>query len=98
MFTDEYKNKIRSSLEEDPIPVSEVVFETANDVRYIMILLDFKGIKFDPKDRDLLLDSLEEYKTLHITDINKAIEKTELIYDIAKKYYALKEEMESGGQ
>lgn len=98
MFTDEYKNKIRSSLEEDPIPVSEVVFETAEEVRYIMMFLDFRGIKFDPNDRDLLLDSLEEYKTLHITDINKAIEKMELIYDIAKKYYALKEEMESGGQ
>lgn len=96
MFTDEYKNKIRRSLEEDPIPVSEVVFETAEEVRYIMMFLEADGIKYDPNDRDLLHESLEEYKTLHINDINSAISKMEIIYSLAEKYYALNKKRELG--
>lgn len=96
MFTDEYKNKIRSSLEEDPIPVSEVVFETAEEVRYIMMFLEADGMKYDPRDRDLLHNSLEEYKTLHTNDINSAISKMEIIYSLAEKYYALNKKRELG--
>lgn len=96
MFTDEYKNKIRRSLEEDPIPVSEVVFETAEEVRYIMMFLEADGMKYDPHDRDLLHDSLEEYKKLHINDINSAISKMEIIYSLAEKYYALNKKRELG--
>lgn len=96
MFTDEYKNKIRSSLEEDPIPVSEVVFETAEEVRYIMMFLEADGMKYDPHDRDLLHNSLEEYKKLHTNDINSAISKMEIIYSLAEKYYALNKKRELG--
>ena len=96
MFTDEYKNKIRRSLEEDPIPVSEVVFETAEEVRYIMMFLEADGMKYDPHDRDLLHNSLEEYKTLHTNDINSAISKMEIIYNLAEKYYALNKKRELG--
>ncbi|MBQ9683332.1 MAG: hypothetical protein IJV35_08715 [Neisseriaceae bacterium] len=90
MFSTERRAKLMSSLQKDPVPVSEVFFETVSEVRGDMIILKSRHNSQYQQDYDLLNKTAKLYDEYHLTDLNKAIDAMEVVYDLRDKYDALR--------
>lgn len=90
MFSPERKMKLAHSLAKDPVPVSEVVYETVSEVRGDMIVLNCFHTGAGKADYDLLNQTNLIYDQNHLTDTNKAIDAMEVIFALRDKYHALR--------
>lgn len=90
MFSEERRTRLIASLKKDPVPVSEVFFETVADIRADMGTLELRNESVDTQDRELLNEMDNLYSTIHLTDANKAIDIMEVVFALRDKYDALR--------
>ncbi|MBO7081997.1 MAG: hypothetical protein IJR44_05675 [Neisseriaceae bacterium] len=96
MFSQERRERLIASLKKDPVPVSEVFFETVAEVEGDMVMLDLDNRLPKESDEDKIvvnknaLSFIEIIKNIETNDLNKAIDLMEEVFALRDKYDSLR--------